>query len=435
VSTDDLRIDRRKFLRGAAGVAGAAAFASWAPWAQGRPGGPTAPIVGKNQLACQHFSVRDATTRVRSTSASPVMGYLGGPNFPQDPTDLGPLVPLPGGYQEVFQFLGECGYGGFEFFQSTQNAENAGGANPGVAAIRGWLDSAGIKSVGTHQGGLGMFTQGATPGTGTINATGQARRADAAALGHTMIGTAGDPSGANTVAAWQAVCANYSKMGELMLENYGIKVYLHPEQNNWNFIADPAVPVAERQHRIDFWVANTDPRYVFIEPDIFHMYNARARFPNPDGTLWDPISYLQNNWKRLVGWHVKDANRTVTAVAPPGNAWEQTAIRPGFPLSGGVDVIYSTEGHLANGAASAAQPGTSPTGYGYDPGGRAPNAQPGPDPRVWSFRREFTDVRSNRSKGFRYHIVESDSGPGPASDPGRSLRHAKYSAKLLLGLK
>ena len=26
------------------------------------------------------------------------------------------------------------------------------------------------------------------------------------------------------------------------------------------FIADPAVPVAERQHRIDFWVANTDPR-------------------------------------------------------------------------------------------------------------------------------------------------------------------------------
>jgi hypothetical protein len=418
-------------------VAGAAAFATWSPWAQGKPGGPTAPIVSKAGLVCQHFSVRDATGRVRSTSANPVMGYLGGPNFPQDPTDLGPLVPLPGGYQEVFQFLGECGYGGFEFFQLTQNAENAGGANPGTTAIRGWLDAAGIKSVGTHQGGLGMFTQGATPGTGTINATGQTRLAEAAVLGHTMIGTAGDPSSANTVSAWQAVCANYSKMGELMLENYGIKVYLHPEQNNWQFIADPAVPVAERQHRIDFWVANTDPRYVFIEPDILHMYQARSRFPNPDGSLWDPIAYMQNNWKRLVGWHVKDATRIAAPTAPPGNAWEQTRIRPGFPLNGGNDVIYSTEGHLGNGSAPAAQAGFTPTGYGFDPGTTAPAAQPGVDPRVWSFRREFTEIRSNRSKGFKYHIVETDNGAtSPATlDPGRSLRHAKISAKLLLGLK
>ena len=44
-------------------------------------------------------------------------------------------------------------------------------------------------------------------------------------------------------------------------------------------------------------------------------------------------------------------------------------------------------------------------------------------------------VRSNRAKGFKYHIVESDSGPGPATDLGRSLRHAKISAKILLGLK
>ncbi len=117
---------------------------------------------------------------------------------------------------------------------------------------------------------------------------------------------------------------------------------------------------------------------MFIEPDIFHMYNARGRFPNPDGSLWDPISYMQNNWKRLVGWHVKDANRTVTPVAPPGNAWEQTAIRPGFPLAGGVDVIYSTEGHLGNGAAAAAQPGIAPVMYGFDPGAKAPSAQPGP---------------------------------------------------------
>ena len=75
-----------------------------------------------------------------------------------------------------------------------------------------------------------------------------------------------------------------------MYEQYGIKVYLHPEQNNWKFITDPANPGRRRQHRIDFFIANTDPRYVFFEPDIYHMYNARGRFPNPvDGSLWDPI--------------------------------------------------------------------------------------------------------------------------------------------------
>src|SRR5829696_8369527 len=110
-------MDRRRFLGAAAGVAGTAALASWGPRALSKPGGPNAPIVFKDTLAVQHFSVRDATGRVPSTSATPIMGYLGGPTFPDDPTDLGPLVPLPGGYQEVFAFLGSCGYSGFEFFQ------------------------------------------------------------------------------------------------------------------------------------------------------------------------------------------------------------------------------------------------------------------------------------------------------------------------------
>jgi len=431
-------MDRRRFLGAAAGVAGAAALASWAPRALSKPGGPNAPIVFKETLAAQHFSVRDATTRVPSTSPNAVMGYLGGPTFPEDPTDLGPLVKLPGSYQEVFEFLGSCGYGGFEFFQTSQNAAAPGGANPTVQQIRGWLDAAGIKSVGTHQGGLGMFNAA----TGQLTAAGQTQVANAQVLGHTMIGTAGDPSSANTIAAWQTTCDTYNRMGQLLWETYGIKAYLHPEQNNWQFIADPSVPVADRPHRIDFFVANTDPRYVFLEPDIYHMYNARGRFPNPDGSLWDPVSYMQKNWKRLVGWHVKDAVRAATPVAPPGNPFDQTWTRKGFPINGGQDVIYSLEGHLGVGNESANQPGYAPPKYNYaanespfDPGARAPSASPGLDPRVWGFRREFTEIMANRARGFKYHIVESDSGPGPAADPGRSLRHAKISAKLLLGLK
>src|SRR3954454_14031400 len=106
-------MDRRRFLGAAAGVAGAAALASWGPRALSKPGGPNAPIVFKETLIAQHFSVRDATTRVTSTSATPVMGYLGGPNFTQYPADRGPLVPLTGGYQEDFCFVGQGGYAGF----------------------------------------------------------------------------------------------------------------------------------------------------------------------------------------------------------------------------------------------------------------------------------------------------------------------------------
>ncbi len=148
---DELRMDRRKFLGGAAGVGAAAALASWAPGALSKPGGPKAPIVFKDTLACQHFSVRDATARLDKS----VMGYLGGPNYPEDPTDVGPLVPLPGGFIEVFNFLAGCGYGGFEFFQYTQAAGTLG-RQPTTQEIRSYLDNAGLTSVGTHTGGLGM---------------------------------------------------------------------------------------------------------------------------------------------------------------------------------------------------------------------------------------------------------------------------------------
>src|SRR3954447_3663002 len=158
-------MDRRRFLGAAAGVAGAAAFASWGPRALSKPGGPNAPIVFKDTLVAQHFSVRDSITRVDKA----VMGYLGGPNFPEDPTDLGPLVPLPGGYQAVFNFLAESGYGGFEFFQYTQAAGNPGAASRSNEQLRAGLDSPGLKSAGTHTGGLGLFS----PATGGLSTNGQ----------------------------------------------------------------------------------------------------------------------------------------------------------------------------------------------------------------------------------------------------------------------
>ena len=106
----------------------------------------------------QQFSIRDAITRrsiasSRAAGLAPRWATSGGPNFPDDPTDLGPLVPLPGGYIEVFEYLASVGFRGFEFFQYTQNVDELG-RQPTHAEIRSYLDNAGLLSFGTHTGGL-----------------------------------------------------------------------------------------------------------------------------------------------------------------------------------------------------------------------------------------------------------------------------------------
>jgi sugar phosphate isomerase/epimerase len=453
---EDVRIDRRKFLGAAAGVAGVAALGTWSPWAQSRPNGPNGPIVTRETLGIQHFSVRDATTRVPSTDPNAIKGYLGGPTFPEDPTDLGPLVPLPGGFQEVFAYLGGVGITGFEFYDFAQNQFPVGDIRraPSNKTIRKFLDDAGMKSFGTHTGGVNY----SNPTAG--NLAGRHEIQLARDLGHHMIGTATDALGGgaftNTRDAWLGACETFSEIGETLYKEEGLKLFFHPEGTWWQYFADPDHPELSNTNKLDFFAANTDPRYVFFEIDTYHMYANRGARPVPsdptNNTLWDAAGFVKSNWKRLVGYHIKDANRILPATpAPPSVPFTQTWTRTSadgskvFPLNGGVDGIYSLEGHLGNGAASQAKPGVQPRGAGFDPGSNAPGARPGPDPNVIGFRNFFTDVRSTRGRGFEYHIIESDSGPGPynaafpANDPrndaGRSLRLAKYSAKNLLGLK
>src|SRR5215213_166055 len=172
----DHSISRRKFLGAAAGAAGAAALGSWAPRAFGGPGnGVGERLVPPGKLGVQQFSIRDAITRrsIASSKAAglaPTMGYLGGPNFPDDPTDLGPLVPLPGGFEEVFAYLSSVGYRGIEFFSFTQNV-NELGRQPTIPEIRSYLDNAGLFAHGTHTASLGTMYNATTGGISTNGQT------------------------------------------------------------------------------------------------------------------------------------------------------------------------------------------------------------------------------------------------------------------------
>jgi hypothetical protein len=84
-------------------------------------------------------------------------------------------------------------------------------------------------------------------------------------------------------------------------------------------------------------------------------------------------------------------------------------VRPTFPLNGGVDVVYVGEGSIGQ-------------GYPADV-----------DPAVLGFPETFARFRLSSPGWFH---TESDAGPGPAAtDPGRSLRWAKISARYMLLLR
>jgi Xylose isomerase-like TIM barrel len=393
---------RRRFL-GAAGLAGAAAAIPLAPalgyggddgggHGGGHGGGR---IVPRGKLGIQQWAVRDSITRLDKS----VSGYLGGPRFPADPTDLGPLVPLPGGFKAVFTYLASVGYGGFEFFSFNQGA-NGAITNP---ELRQALRAARLVASGTHTGGLAQMIDPAYR---------QAQIDMAGVLGYRMIGTAGNPANPTTglLADWQRYANDANTVGAA-LRAAGLKYFFHPEQDWFRFFEDPAHPELARVHRIDWFTDNTDPRLVFFEPDTMHALAGRARFVDPvDGRLFDI-----NAWygrlaakKRLIAWHIKDADRIIPLPAPGTNPFTQERARPGFPLNGGIDVVYVGEGSIGR-------------GYPVDP-----------DPEVLGFRDTFTDFQLSDPAWFN---TESDLGPGPATDPGRSLRWAKVSAAYMLQLR
>jgi hypothetical protein len=441
------KLSRRQFIGASAGVTVAASLGG-ASATLGRIGGGGRPTIPPGLLGVQQFSVRDATGR-RSIAASqrlgvaPAMGYLGGPNYPADPTDLGPLVPLPGGFAEVFEYLASVDVKGFEFFQSTQNADD--GRTPTAEQIRGWLDAAGLKATGTHQFGLGNLD----PATGNLTANGETLFTFLQTLGMDSMGFSGNlsqlpnnsPDPANpavnlpNASGWVEDYVNpntgvrtfgfksrsehANRIGEI-LQSRGVKYFYHPEQDNYRFFNDPAHPDLNTVHRIEYVMENTDPSLFGWEIDILHNWSGRLRFLNatthqPDISVW---ALAQAQYRRVIGWHIKDGFRntayTGTWVGGPaesgGSPYVQTFARtPTF-----TDAIVSGEGDL-----------------GAGPGPSHPNA----DPDCPGFKYMFENIGGHQ----RLYLIESDSGPGPDSGPnidlGRSLRHAKASAAALLGLK
>jgi len=442
------KLTRRQFIGASVGVAAATSFGR-AGAALGEIGKGSGRSIPPGLLGVQQFSVRDATARLSSASSNrlglaPTMGFLGGPDYPADPTDLGPLVPLPGGYAEVFEYLASVDLRGFEFFQSTQDARELG-RQPTAAEIRGYLDAAGLKAVGTHQFGLGNLD----PATGNLTANGEANFEFFSTLGMETMGFSGNlsqipnnsPDPANptvnlpAASGWledyvnpvtstrtfgfRSRAQHANRIGEI-LQARGVRYFYHPEQDNYRYFNDPTHPELDTVHRIEWVMGNTDPGLFGWQIDVLHNWSGRVRFLNatthqPDISVW---ALAQAQKRRVLGWHAKDGFRNTAQTGtwvggPPesgGAPYFQTFLR----TATFTDAVVSGEGDL-----------------GAGPGPAHPNA----DPDCPGFKFMFENLGGPQ----RLYLIESDSGPGPTTgpnaDPGRSLRHAKASAAALLSMR
>lgn len=408
MTTPPIPISRRRFLGAAAAAAAAVCVPFHGSTAFAVPGG-NGRLVVPGKTGTILYTQRDAISRRGIWSnPEPTMGYLGGPNFPDDPDDLGPLVPLPGGFYEVFQYLSGLGFKQIEFAGYNQNANNRGGANPGhgnpaayldyARTLRGFLDEFDLEAIGNH--GFIPSTWPGGPGGGMSDSDRQRYELElefAAILGSPFMGTGGDPTNSSQVEAWDLAGDKWDALNELSLQR-GIFLYPHNHADAYNVVQDgPMVEVTEDLatgaplpapqivrsssgiRRMQYFLDITDPQLCLLEMDIYWATVAQHRFQwyyDVDGNrvhdVFDPLAQVARQTKRYPLFHAKDGDRTTQ---PPG-------------VGNGYTIVPF---------------GTGDVDFG-------------------------TFFKNMGARGYHNPNYEQDNAPGGGSDPGQSLRHSAISA-------
>ena len=296
-----LGLNRRQFLAASTGMAAAAAVA--APSATAAPAGAAGTAKGvlipEPRRGIILYTVRDAISRDPATS------------------------PYASGFKAVLEELGKIGYRQIEFAGYNQNANAPGGNvnNPdGARLLRSWLDDNGLEAEGNH---------GSIPSTITdaTLAAFDAACEVANILGMSHIGTGNDPTGSAFVADWALAAERWNVLGE-RAGRHGLKLYTHNHDIAYSFLLDSgpldALGRPTRSsgvRRLEYFLANTDPKNVFLEMDIFWAHVAQYKhhtYTAPDGSsvssVFDPAAVVAAQTKRFPLFHAKDGTKN-TAVA------------------------------------------------------------------------------------------------------------------------
>jgi sugar phosphate isomerase/epimerase len=374
------------------------------------------------------YTQRDAVSRRGIwNNPTPTMGFLGGPDYPDDPNDLGPLVPLPGGFLEVFEFLAAAGYKQIEFAGYGQNTNNQGGTTPNIGSgtspndanfpayldyartLRTFLDATGLQAIGNHG-----FIPNTWPGPGSAGgamhpgeyARFQLELEFASILGMAYMGTGNDPTSANNrnQESWDLAAEKWEALNDLGAA-WGVRIYPHNHSPAYNFLQDgPMVevtvnrttgaPLATPQivrgesgiRLMDHYLQATDPSTCFIELDVYWAHVAQHQhrwYYDWDGVrreaIFDVNGFAAANTKRIPLYHAKDG--------------ESTGQAPG--VGNGYGIVPFGEGDI-------------------------------------DFRRFFQE---QGAKGFHHPNYEQDNAPGGSADQGRSLRVSRLSQRNMAALR
>ncbi|WP_328432333.1 sugar phosphate isomerase/epimerase family protein [Streptomyces sp. NBC_00453] len=265
------RLTRRGMLGVAAGATAAAllgaaaspATASAATAADASTGGRGRPVLPPGRLGIQLYSLRDKVSTL--------------------------------GFAPVFAELEKYGYDEVEFAGYTQ-----GSAGPiTLAQLRRLARNHGLNPIGSH---VGYYA--ADPNAYTFAQNLTQVLDDAEALGLKHIGTASGPGRyGNTVDGWKRAAEEFNTYGAAAKAR-GMKFYQHNHSDEFGFATDnPKVRL------YDVLLAETDPRLVYLEMDIFWAYAGQFRFSTrPDGSPapFEPLDYVLKQPHRYPLFHVKD---------------------------------------------------------------------------------------------------------------------------------
>jgi sugar phosphate isomerase/epimerase len=278
-----LNLNRRGFIGVAGGTAatallgafGAPAAASDTATSEGKGGG-RGRLIPPGRLGIQLFTVRDKVSSL--------------------------------GFAAVFEELARDGYAEVEFAGYTQGSVGA----ITIPQIKRLLRDNGLRGIGSH---VGYFSS--NPDAYTFATKLGQVLDDAEALDLPYIGTASSPARyGNTVDAWKRAAAEFNAFGAAAAAR-GMKFYQHNHAEEFGFATDqPSVRL------YDVLLAETDPKLVALEMDIFWAFSGQFRFSsrpdpnNPSGppipAPFEPLDYVLAAPNRYPLFHVKDGDRDAT---------------------------------------------------------------------------------------------------------------------------
>jgi len=281
--SEQTKLSRRGFVGATAGTAAAAALGAPPALGHGRNRGHRGErLLPRSRIGIQLFTIRDQVAAL--------------------------------GFEEVFRRLSAIGYREVEFAGYT-----AQGRRWSNQELRQLLRRYGLRGIGSH-----VNYYSADPTAYSFVTQLEQVLQDAAEIGLPYIGTASSPGAryGETVQGYRMAAADFNHFGE-RARAYGLRFYQH------NHSGEFALENGTRLY--DVILAETDPRLVFFELDIFWAYVGQSRFPG-----FRPHDYPWSMPERFPLFHVKDgldfSNAEASVPRPPGPSsfeWFMTDVGDG----------------------------------------------------------------------------------------------------------